>query len=563
LRATLDWSYELLSDPERCVLRRLAVFVGGFTLEAAGAVAAAGDIGEPTVVGAVVDLVTKSLVVMDADLSKVRYRLLETTRAYALEQLNAAGECDATMRRHAEHYRDFCAAEIGGPATWRGHTISEACRREVGNIRAALDWAFSPPGDAAIGVAITLASLPLWLYLWLIDACRRYIEKALSSAPARSDRQLELRLLAALVLAQMGEERPTPEAAKALENALEIAESLDDPEYRARAICGLWVYHAMRGNHRAALPVAQKLRGVSADGENGAVAPIGDWLLGMTLQFQGELAAARRLLESPVGAGTSVSFALARVLCLQGYPEQAMHLVARSLRYAAAAARVSWHCSVLSEGACTIALMTCDLAAFERYLLELCEVSERHSFDFWLLRARCFKAVLRMRRGDGAGGVQALRDGIDALGPTSFGQVGIFSLELARGLGTIDQIGQALDVVDATFELVERNEERWFLAELLHVRGLLLLRDGKWRDVQSAEAQFERALAVAGQQGALFWQLRTATSLARLWQQQGRAAEARDLLAPLYQRFTEGLGSADLQAAGRVLDGIRAAVPAA
>jgi predicted ATPase/DNA-binding winged helix-turn-helix (wHTH) protein len=122
LQATLDWSYDLLSELERTVLRRLAVFAGGFSLEAASAIAATGAVAEPDVVGAVVDLVAKSLLVMEADAAvasrDVRYRLLETTRTYALGKLVTAGELDATMRRHAEHYRDFCTANIGRTLPW-------------------------------------------------------------------------------------------------------------------------------------------------------------------------------------------------------------------------------------------------------------------------------------------------------------------------------------------------------------------------------------------------------------------------------------------------------------
>src|SRR5712675_1193015 len=97
LRATLDWSYELLTEPERVVLRRLAVFAGGFTLDAASTVAA-------EVVDCVANLVTKSLVTADAGAATVRYRLLETTLAYSLEKLVQAGEFDAVARRHARRY---------------------------------------------------------------------------------------------------------------------------------------------------------------------------------------------------------------------------------------------------------------------------------------------------------------------------------------------------------------------------------------------------------------------------------------------------------------------------
>ena len=107
LRATLDWSYELLTEPERVVLRRLAIFAGTFSLEAAGAVAASSEIAPSDVVDGVSSLVAKSLVAAEVDGTIARYRLLDTTRAYALEKLAESGERELLARRHAEYYRDL------------------------------------------------------------------------------------------------------------------------------------------------------------------------------------------------------------------------------------------------------------------------------------------------------------------------------------------------------------------------------------------------------------------------------------------------------------------------
>src|SRR5580704_15122856 len=103
LRATMDWSYELLTKPERVVLRRLAIFAGGFTLQAASGVAADDEIAASEVVDCVTNLVTKSLVIADVGGATARYRLLETTRAYALDKLGEAGNFDTAAQRHARH----------------------------------------------------------------------------------------------------------------------------------------------------------------------------------------------------------------------------------------------------------------------------------------------------------------------------------------------------------------------------------------------------------------------------------------------------------------------------
>src|SRR6266852_5825108 len=153
MRATLDWSYDLLPESERVVLRRLGVFVGPFTMDAASAVAAGVDIPASEVADSVANLVGKSLVSTDVGGAIVYYRLLETTRAYAREKLIGGAEFDHFAQRHAEYLRDLlqhadAELETRPTAEWLA-----AYRPQIGDVRAALDWAFSPSGDVGVGVA--------------------------------------------------------------------------------------------------------------------------------------------------------------------------------------------------------------------------------------------------------------------------------------------------------------------------------------------------------------------------------------------------------------------------
>jgi non-specific serine/threonine protein kinase len=155
LRATLDWSYDLLPGPERCLLRRLGIFAAGFTLEAANAVMSDQGYAPTVVLDEIANLVAKSLVTLDGSAPAGRWRLLETTRAYALEILAESGETEQTARRCAEFFRDLV-----GPAMRDSQALPSAEQtarygREIDNVRAALDWSFSPVGDVAIGVVLT------------------------------------------------------------------------------------------------------------------------------------------------------------------------------------------------------------------------------------------------------------------------------------------------------------------------------------------------------------------------------------------------------------------------
>jgi predicted ATPase len=125
---------------------------------------------------------------------------------------------------------------------------------------------------------------------------------------------------------------------------------------------------------------------------------------------------------------------------------------------------------------------------------------------------------------------------------------------LAEGLASSGQIAEGLATIEEALALCERSEERWYVAELLRIKGELVLAQGA---PQAAETHFLQALDWARRQETLSWKLRAATSLARLWRQQGRSGEARELLAPVYARFTEGFGTVDLRTAKALLDTLR------
>ena len=122
---------------------------------------------------------------------------------------------------------------------------------------------------------------------------------------------------------------------------------------------------------------------------------------------------------------------------------------------------------------------------------------------------------------------------------------------LARACEIAGQIEEALTLLDDALQIVERTGERWFAAELNRHKGQLLLRQGH---SEAAEELYRKALSIAEEQEAKLWELRAAVSLARLWRDQGRRAEARDLLAPVYGWFTEGFDTADLKEAKALLD---------
>jgi predicted ATPase/DNA-binding winged helix-turn-helix (wHTH) protein len=224
LRATLDWSYDLLGEQERVVLRRLAIFAGGFTLEAASAVASDAAIDEFAVVDLLSQLVERSLVVADTNDAGARYRLLETTRAYALEKLAETGETDAIRRRHAQYFRDGFER---APDEWMRMSDVEwraIYLPELDNVRAALDWALGADGEPAIGIALAAGSGPLWAMLSLFREGVQQLRAAVETLPSDlpDSGQAPLWLWLGILL-----DKPA-QAVTALERAIDEYRSLGD-----------------------------------------------------------------------------------------------------------------------------------------------------------------------------------------------------------------------------------------------------------------------------------------------------------------------------------------------
>jgi predicted ATPase/class 3 adenylate cyclase len=182
LRATLDWSHSLLAAHERIVLRRAAVFAGGFTLDAAAAVLHDDAIDDYATIDALARLVARSLVAADTHETATSYRLLETTRAYARERLDESGEAGVVARRHAHYYRDLLAHAYDESWTLSDTAWRNAYAAERDNVRAALAWALANEAGAECAVALAATSSPLWKYLALAAEEQAWLERALPLA---------------------------------------------------------------------------------------------------------------------------------------------------------------------------------------------------------------------------------------------------------------------------------------------------------------------------------------------------------------------------------------------
>jgi predicted ATPase/DNA-binding winged helix-turn-helix (wHTH) protein len=570
LNATFDWSYDLLRDHERLTLRRLAVFVGPFTLDAARSIAAADVIDEAQIVEAIGSLVDKSLVALTEGGPRSHYRLLDTTRAYSMEKLVESGELAALARRHALYYRSYfepAEAERGIKPKTDWLTRYEFC---LENVRAALNWCFSPSGDARIGVALVVVAIPLWFELSLLEECRRRTEQALASPrdPSPEGPRHEMRLLAALGGSLQG---PGTGQVSTWAKLLEVAERLEDTDYQLRALWGLWIGSVASLNYPDVLTLARRFYDVALNSADPADIRIGDRLLGTSLHWCGEQAQARFHLERMLGSAGALDHRsqivrfqfdqpiaartfLCRVLCLQGFPEQAMINAERCIQDALSLGHVLSLCHTLMHAACPISIFIRDLAAGERFATDLSRLSAGEGLKIWNLGGRASKAIMLIEHGDFAGGLPIVQATLDKVRAT---KVNVFNNQLlgalAEGFGYAGLPAPGLVAVNEALAQSEETD-RWYIPELLRIKGDLTLRQG---DPIGAERLFEDSLDLAGRQGALWWQLRTSTNLAMMLRDQGRSPEALDGLGAIYDRFTEGFSTAHLRSAKALIESLR------
>jgi predicted ATPase/DNA-binding winged helix-turn-helix (wHTH) protein len=568
LQATLDWSFGLLTGLERVVLRRLAAFVGHFTLDAALEVVTSATLDRSSVISAIDSLVAKSIVATSPFGAMMRYRLLDATRAYVLERnIDDAESADLAVR-HAAYYRRWL--EQAG-TEWSGLTTGAERAPHfaaVNNVRAALEWCFGANGNTEIGIGLAAAAAPVFLAMSLLPECHRWSERALLALDdtTRGGAE-EMQLQAGLGVSSMYTMGNNEQSHTALMRGLELAEKFHDPVNQFRLISQLHSFHRRAGNFDRMLAVAQRSEAIAKEMAD----PIGIYavhsLLGVSHHLIGNQAEARAHLEVALAQASASNSAkarhfgfhyerprivMARTLWLLGYPDQAVRFVRETVDKLAATEPVTI-CIALIWGACVFR-WTGDLASADECIDRVIPHAERHALTPYQAVAYGLKGEVLIQRGEIETGVELLRSSLATLYAERYELYATeFNGSLAQGFAMMGRLDEALPTIDRTIAQVKRHGEL-SEPELQRIRGELL---EKIADEQGAEQAFCRSIELADQQSALSWRLRASISLARLQFRQGRREEAREMLAGTYARFSEGFGTADLKTADRLLATLR------
>jgi predicted ATPase len=354
-----------------------------------------------------------------------------------------------------------------------------------------------------------------------------------------------------------------------------LAESLEDVDYQLRSLWGLWFFHTAAGRHRhsVALELSQRFYTVATNQSDSNHRLVAERLMGVSQFYLGDLPAARRHIERVVTdyvdsnhRSLVIRFQVdqrmaarvfhAWILWLQGFPDQAMRTAESSIDDARATNHALTLCFALALAACPIALLVGDLAAAEHYTGTLLDHLKRHALAGWRALGPGYQGVLAIKRGEVTTGLPWLRAGFDELGEAKFAVMRLITFVMAEALAEAGQVSEGIGAIEEALAWTERTEERWIIGEFLRIKGELLLLQGVAGAAVAAEDHFRQALDWARRQGALSFELRAATSLARLLRDQGRSADALALLQPVYDRFTEGFDTADLKTARALLDGL-------
>ena len=571
LAAALDWSFDLLGAEEQALFCWLGVFAASFTLDAATAVGT-GIVAESDVADAIAGLVARSLVVPENVGRGVRFRLLETMRAYALERLTPDAAREA-RRRHLRHYADLMHRAA---AAWLDMAAADwmaAFGGEVENVRAALHWSLgaadADADDLAVGAALAADSMPLWLEASLHPECHQWAGRALAvHGILGTPRERLLQVARGTALLTTGGEGADVE--EALQRGLALAEAQGSTEYALRALYSLWVHFLHENDYGAALRYARRFHAAAErQGEPGDLV-IGDRLVGVTQHYLGRQADARVSLERvlramPSGAQlvresrfgldqrVATLTAMARVLAVQGEAGRALATAREAVVAARAVDRIASVCHALGE-LCVVALWTGSDADLAEPAAVLMADTQRHGMRFWRAHALVARGVLAARAGDAASAAEAFDAITEEVGPARFDPLyPSLTGAMIEGLAAIGRSDQAQALVNRALGRGWAMQ-RWYAPELLVVRGALLLAQGG--AAAQAAADFTQAAEHARAQPALLFELRAAIGLARLDRLAAHDGDGMALLRTAYARSTQGLDTRHLRdARGLLTDG--------
>lgn len=547
LWAMLDWSHTLLPPEAQTVLRRVSVFRGSFSLAGAAAVAGIDGLSEGMVAEQLLVLADHSLLSVDVEEREPVYRLLELTRVYAAQCLADSGDMDAVAHAHARHQLAlYSDPAIDESLQKLGH-LKPCKSRHSEDLRKALDWCFSPAGDETLGISLMAAVAPLAYELSLMYDFRTRLEHTLNLLTRRGEARSRVAACLHTALGSLRNhcEGPGPLMRLAYRTAHDIAAADGDAKTLTAPTVGLWALSYTAGDFNEALAVASRLQTIARARGDHIATTVARRMLAQALHMQGRYEESTALIDEvlaypqarfPLAYGPSqtctrvtMRILLARTFWIRGRPDDARAMAEEALGLAEQE-HLFAECLVLSQASIPVALWRGDRDHTAELVNRLRRVVQRYPGQYWSDWIEAFDAL------------QAEAALLRAL------PVDHLRLDL---LGTCDP----RFVHPLTIERVRRRHVGWCAPEILRAQAITIMQPSQAvKDrLGEAHALLTRALTLAQRQGAVGWELRCATTLARLWMA-SRPGEAVAMVEAALGKVVGGAETRDVASARSLLN---------
>jgi predicted ATPase len=591
----LDWSYNLLSDGERIVLRRIASFVGDFTLDGARYVAGELGVGTGDFFDAIAGLVEKSLITTRIDETPAQYRLLDTTRAYALEKLEDHAEVNVVSRRHAEYVAGYLEAQRvallalskaergsfgprGNNQIATGPAVASTHSNQLGNIRAALEWSFGPNGDDEIATRLAAASTQRFLELSLLIECLIWAERAIAHlGDQHKNSRREMEIYASLSLALMYSEGSSERVREAFSRALDVAAMQGDSAYDLRLLSGFFMYYRWTTDINAALDIASRSKEAALKTRDHDDLALAESMLGAAHFLAGNHLVAIRHFESGLMHSASGSrfragqhlfhnnslllVGMARSLLCRGLLDQSLDYAERAIAEGKKSNHPATLCRSLSF-VLPVYLALADSRRSEQYIVQLTELAAAYSLKPYRAIATGLRGQWLLLQNDLREGIPLLKRALEELHIQRHDSLNMeFLCDLAAGLIAVGEHQEALTLTVNAIDVQQRGGKLLYMPALLRIKGLILA-SRSTEDYFEAEESLLAAIDWAKRQSASLFELKAATDLAELLLKQGRLPEAYKHLGPAFDRMPAGLVSPDHARALQILDQLQSGIRA-
>ncbi|MCA7974090.1 helix-turn-helix transcriptional regulator [Burkholderia sp. AU39826] len=581
LRATFDWSYVLLDPAARALFRRMGCFIGPFSFDAARAVATEPGTSAADMIAVLGELVAKSLVTVEFHGAYARYRLTESTRAYALEKLHNEGEFERIVARHAAYEREHAPAR---PATLADALPADAPAPAADEPAEAAVAAVMPEPDRLARALLEPARM---------RACtaraRQVLDALDTGAAGPVDAAREMRLRAACASALLHTDGDAPAAAAMWNRTLGLAAHIGDDAFDARALVGLWHTMLTLSDIHESLRYATRFERAAERRGDRSQRLLANTMVATSLHYFGEHAQARERLEAATAeladadepacaqAALGVDMAtlgrtmLIRLLWMQGEPEHAMRVAAQAVDCARRGPSALTLCIVLGAAAAPIALRYGDHDITSDYLATLRATADAHGFDIWRSHAECLTGQFDIQAGHPGAGLARLEPALRRVEASGFRRLlAPLTVAYAEGLVRTGRANEARSRLDATLARCRAHGEHLFVPELLRVNGVAMLEQARTVGADLAVAyeadghrHLQMAIQTANAQGAAMWALRSSLDLADHLIERGHTAQASTLVAAGARHFDPDSRAHDVRRLLRVQNFVRQEAPLA